>query len=131
MSQLTSKFDLFLERQLASSNSTFSSIAAPQASNKQSPDQQSPDKQLPTEAILNRAIDTIMAHNERAKYPDDKWYIGINPLKDIINSQVTIVRVVKRRKAEIDQHHQKHDLNKFHNRNFHREQGYTDFFGFS
>ncbi|WP_052056116.1 protelomerase family protein [Myxosarcina sp. GI1] len=142
MSQLTNKLDLLLERQFTSSNSSSSDVTVPQApdkqsldqqsSDQQSSDQQSPDdKQLPTEAILNRAIDTIMAHNNRAKSPDDKWYIGINPLKDIINSQVTIVRVVKRRKAEIDQHHQQHNLDKFHNRNYHREQSYTDFFDFS
>ncbi|WP_052055927.1 hypothetical protein [Myxosarcina sp. GI1] len=131
MSQSIDKLDLLLERQFPPSNNYSSSIAAPQPPDQQSSDQQSPDdKQLPTEALLNRAIDTIMDYNDRAN-PEDKWYIGINSLKDIINSQVTIVRVVKRRKAEIDRHHQKHKLDRFHNRYYHREQSYTDFFDFS
>jgi hypothetical protein len=141
MSQLTSKFDLFLERQFARSSRSSSSLTSPQPLEKdfsassqvkeRSVSSKNDSSVADTEALLNRAIDIIMAHNDRADSPEAKWYIGINPLKDIINSQVTITRVVKQRKAEIDQHHQKHDLNRYHNGNFHREQGYTDFFDFS
>ena len=71
-----------------------------------------------------------MAHNDRAESQEDKWYIGISPLKDVINSQGTITRVVKQRKAEIDEHHARHDIDRYHNGNFHTHQGYTDFLNF-
>lgn len=84
-----------------------------------------------TERLLNHAIDIIMAHNDRAESSEDKWYIGISPLKDVINSQVTITRIVKQRKAEIDEHHARHNIGRQHNGNFHPHQGYTDFFNFN
>ncbi|VEP15423.1 hypothetical protein H1P_3330008 [Hyella patelloides LEGE 07179] len=129
MSQLTNKLELFLDRQIIETPpSSADPDNLPPSEPKEPVDQH--NSVADTIALLNRAIDTIMAHNDRALTKADKWYIGINPLKDIINSQVTISRVVKRRKAEINAHHQKHHLDRYHNGNFHREQGYTDFFDF-
>lgn len=149
MSALTSKFDLFLDRQLFTEQSqsqlstsygsfpssgkkdhenTFSTNAATSNTKKSRQPRQS--STLKTQALFDKAIDTIIAYNDRAEQFEDKWYIGINPLKDISNNQATINAVIERRKDEIDQHNQKHGLDRFHNGNYHRKQSYTDFFDF-
>ena len=151
MSQLTSKLSLFLDHQISSPPSSSSDTDPLPSPDRNSPPpnshgadlstiETSSDENSPlvsssssaedTIALLNRAIDIIMAHNDRSEKKTDKWYIGINPLKDIINSQFTISRVVKQRKAEIDAHHRKHNINRTHNSHYHREQRYTDFFDF-
>ena len=137
MTRLSNKFDLFLEQQLSqtvdlhstnkkSSTSTYSKKSQSEKTASQS--RQASVEQ--TEKLLNHAIDTIMAHNDRAESAEDKWYIGISPLKSVVNSQVTIKGVVEQRKAEIEQHHAKHDLGRVHNRTHHPGQSYTDVFDF-
>ena len=151
MSQLTSKLSLFLDHQISAPPSGNSDTNPLPSADPSSPPPNSHDADLSTietssdensppvsssssaedtEALLNRAIDTIMAHNDRSENKTDKWYIGINPLKDIINSQFTISRVVKQRKPEINAHHKQHHINSAHNSHYHRQQRYTDFFDF-
>ena len=130
MSKLTDKLDLLLDRSIISSQGADQEAYRVEVKTKSTNSQH--DKPVAkTEQLLNHAIDTIMAHNDRAKTQEDKWYIGISPLKDVINSQGTITRIVKQRKAEIDKHHARHDIDRYHNGNFHTHQGYTDFFDFS
>lgn len=138
MSCLVDKFDLFLEQQQLSKtvdlhSTTQKSSTSTYSKKSQSKKTASQSRQASveqTEKLLNHAIDTIMAHNDRAESAEDKWYIGISPLKSVVNSQVTIKGVVEQRKAEIEQHHAKHDLGRVHNRTHHPGQSYTDVFDF-
>jgi hypothetical protein len=71
---------------------------------------------------INRAIDTMMAYNDApTRRHDEKWAIGINTLKAFVKSQEAIVAaiggrnrkgedVVGTRQAEIQSHHQKHQI---------------------
>lgn len=75
-----------------------------------------------TTARINQAIDAIIAYNNALdRKHTEKWAIGINTLKAFAKSQEAIVAVIggKNRKgetiqgtrqAEIQQHHQKHQL---------------------
>jgi hypothetical protein len=71
---------------------------------------------------INRAIDMLMAYNDApSRRHDEKWAIGINTLKAFVKSQEAIVAaiggrnrkgedVVGTRQAEIESHHQKHQI---------------------
>ena len=139
--QLIHKFDLFLER---STNPSFPNHTSPpfhSASTVKDKERITRDKKhdfsaedgeqmTNHERMISRAIDQIMAHNNNAKSHEDKWYIGIRPLKDVVNYQPPISKVVKQRKDEIRQHHKLHDINQTHNARFHTSQKYSDFFDF-
>ena len=139
--QLVHKFDLFLER---STNPSFPNHTSPPSysastakvkehiTRDRKHDSSAEDGEQMTnhERLISRAIDQIMAHNNNAKSYEDKWYIGIRPLKDVVNYQPPISKVVKQRKDEIRQHHKLHDINQTHNARFHTSEKYSDFFDF-
>lgn len=69
------------------------------------------------EALVDQAIDAIISFNDR---PDidhqDKWYIGIGSLRSLTHKKDNIInRVLARREADLTQHHQLHQLSKWHN----------------
>lgn len=138
MTRLVDKFDLFLEQQQLSqtvdlhstSQKSSTSTHSKKSQSKKTASQSRQASVEQTEKLLNHAIDTIMAHNDRAESAEDKWYIGISPLKSVVNSQVTIKGVVEQRKAEIEQHHAKHNLGRVHNRTHHPGKNYINFFDF-
>lgn len=139
--QLVHKFDLFLER---STNPSFPNHTSPPSysastakveehiTRDRKHDSSAEDGEQMTnhERLISRAIDQIMAHNNNAKSHEDKWYIGIRPLKDVVNYQPPISKVVKQRKDEIRQHHKLHGINQTHNARFHTGNKYSDFFDF-
>jgi hypothetical protein len=71
----------------------------------------------PNEALVHRAIDAIINHNDSiATGKKDKWAISLSVLKQLTRcNQEVIARVMERRKDEIDRHHEKHELGTFHN----------------
>ncbi|MBD2099275.1 hypothetical protein H6F90_29870 [Trichocoleus sp. FACHB-591] len=79
------------------------------------------------DAIVNRAIDAIMAHNN---LPDQlhglKWAITINGLKNFSTNQRVIERIMQERKDEIDAHHQLHQLLPGHNNRHKRKRKIVD-----
>jgi hypothetical protein len=96
-----------VEKPIAESSSTRSGEPSP-----------APRKYKTGEAdtTINRAIDAIIAHNERDdRLHDEKWAITINALKNYSLNQRAIERIVNERKDEIDEHHRKHQLGNRHN----------------
>lgn len=69
------------------------------------------------DAKIHRAIDSIMAFNDTANRPQEEmWRIGISSLKRLTSSSQSVIqRVCKKRKKDIDAHHEKHNLGKYHN----------------
>ncbi|WP_010474803.1 protelomerase family protein [Acaryochloris sp. CCMEE 5410] len=69
------------------------------------------------DAKIHRAIDAIMAFNDTANRPQEEmWRIGISSLKRLTSSSQSVIqRVCKKRKKDIDAHHEKHNLGKYHN----------------
>jgi hypothetical protein len=79
------------------------------------------------DAIVNRAIDAIMAHNNQPEQPHDlKWEITINGLKTYTTNQRVIERIVAERRAEIDRHHQQHQIQPGHNNRHKRKRKIGD-----
>jgi Telomere resolvase len=79
------------------------------------------------EAIANQAIDAIMAHNDQPDQPYDlKWEITINGLKTYTTNQRVIERIVVERRAEIDAHHQHHQIGTGHNNRHKRKRKIGD-----
>jgi hypothetical protein len=70
---------------------------------------------------LNRAIDAIMAHNNAPdRRHDQKWAISISILKNYVNSQPKILRILDQRKDEISAHHATHQINPIEHNKRHR-----------
>jgi hypothetical protein len=71
----------------------------------------------PNEALVNRAIDSIINYNDSiASSKKDRWLISLSVLKQLTHcNQEVIARVMERRKDQIDRHHKKHELGTFHN----------------
>ncbi len=69
------------------------------------------------EQKVNRAIDAIIDYNNnQATNKQDKWRITISALKQLTKcNQSLIARVIEKRKTEIEQHHQTHQLGQYHN----------------
>ena len=80
------------------------------------------------ETMINAAIDAIMAHNDAQELHDLKWAITINTLKAFSKNQRVIERIlgkgghnpavhrlVGEREAEIEAHHQHHQIGAGHN----------------
>jgi hypothetical protein len=69
------------------------------------------------DAKVDRAIDAIMTYNDFSNRPQGQmWKIGISALKRLTHSsQAVIQRVLKKRQAEIDAHHQEHDIEAYQN----------------
>ncbi len=64
-----------------------------------------------TDHILERAISAIMDWNDAPDRTHDlKWAITINALKAFVKSQAKIERTLQERRAEIAQHHAKHQI---------------------
>ncbi|MEP0872812.1 telomere resolvase [Trichocoleus desertorum AS-A10] len=79
------------------------------------------------DAIANQAIDAIMAHNNLPNQLHDlKWAITINGLKNFSTNQRVIERIMQERKAEIDAHHQLHQLLPGHNHRHKRKRKIGD-----
>ncbi|MEQ8463996.1 protelomerase family protein [Coleofasciculus sp. E1-EBD-02] len=70
-----------------------------------------------SEAYVNRAIDAIMDfNNDPNRQEQDKWFIGVSPLKKITKrNQALIERVLQQREADLNQHHAQHQLTPKHN----------------
>jgi hypothetical protein len=70
-----------------------------------------------SEAYVNRAIDTLKDfNNEPNRQEQDKWFIGVSPLKKITKrNQALIERVLQQREADLNQHHAQHQLTPKHN----------------
>lgn len=69
-----------------------------------------------SDGIVSAAIDAIMTHNDRPEQLHDlKWAITINGLKSFSSNQRAIERVIAQRQAEIEAHHQQHQLQPTHN----------------
>ena len=68
-------------------------------------------------AHINYIIDTILDYNNHPqRQHQDKWRIGVSLIKSLTSvNQSHIYHVLKQRQAEIDQHHQLHQLQKSHN----------------
>ena len=68
-------------------------------------------------AHVNYIIDTILDYNNQPQRThQDKWRIGVSMIKSLTSvNQSHIYHVLKQRQAEIDRHHQLHQLNKSHN----------------
>lgn len=69
------------------------------------------------DARVDRAIDAIMAYNDSPNRPlGQMWRIGVSALKRLTrSSQAVIQRVLDRRQAEIETHHQKHGISAYQN----------------
>ncbi|GAB4338924.1 MAG: hypothetical protein OHK0047_29390 [Leptolyngbyaceae cyanobacterium] len=82
----------------------------------------------PTATTINHAIDAIMAYNNAPdRLHDQKWAITINALKSYAQSQHTILRIMKERRAEIDAHHAQHQIDATkHNHRHKRKHKITD-----
>ncbi|HEY9747681.1 MAG TPA: hypothetical protein V6C63_03190 [Allocoleopsis sp.] len=79
------------------------------------------------DAIVNRAIDAIIQHNNLPNQLHDlKWAITINGLKNFSTNQRVIERIMQERKAEIDAHHQLHQLLPGHNHRHKRKRKIGD-----
>ncbi|MBW4489911.1 MAG: telomere resolvase [Trichocoleus desertorum ATA4-8-CV12] len=79
------------------------------------------------DAIVNRAIDAIIHHNNLPNQLHDlKWAITINGLKNFTTNQRVIERIMQERKAEIDAHHQLHQLLPGHNNRHKRKRKIGD-----
>jgi Telomere resolvase len=91
------------------------------------------------EATINAAIDAIMAHNDAQELHDLKWAITINTLKAFSKNQRIIERIlgkgkdnpnidrlVGEREAEIEQHHQQHQIQPGHNNRHKRKRKIGD-----
>jgi hypothetical protein len=79
------------------------------------------------DAIVNRAIDTIMQHNNLPNQLHDlKWAITINGLKNFSTNQRVIERIMQERKDEIDAHHHLHQLLPKHNNRHKRKRKIGD-----
>jgi len=85
-----------------------------------------------TSERINQAIDAIMAHNDApGRKHTEKWAIGINTLKAFAKSQEAIVgaiggrnrkqaEVTGTRQAEVEAHHQKHQIDPNRHNYYHR-----------
>ncbi|MEP0872951.1 hypothetical protein NDA01_24345, partial [Trichocoleus desertorum AS-A10] len=79
------------------------------------------------DAIVHRAIDAIMQHNNLPNQLHDlKWAITINGLKNFSTNQRVIERIMQERKDEIDAHHQLHQLLPGHNHRHKRKRKIGD-----
>ncbi|MEP0872117.1 telomere resolvase [Trichocoleus desertorum AS-A10] len=79
------------------------------------------------DAIVNQAIDAIMAHNNLPNQLHDlKWAITINGLKNFSTNQRVIERIMQERKDELDKHHQLHQLLPGHNNRHKRKRKIGD-----
>lgn len=70
-----------------------------------------------SEAYVNRAIDAIIDfNNDPNRQEQDKWFIGVSPLKKITKrNQALIERVLQQREADLNQHYAQHQLTPTHN----------------
>ncbi|MEP0872800.1 telomere resolvase [Trichocoleus desertorum AS-A10] len=79
------------------------------------------------DAIVNRAIDAIVQHNNLPNQLHDlKWAITINGLKNFTTNQRVIEKIMQERKDEIDAHHQLHQLLPGHNHRHKRKRKIVD-----
>jgi hypothetical protein len=79
------------------------------------------------DAIVNRAIDAIIHHNNLPNQLHDlKWAITINGLKNFSTNQRVIERIMQERKDEIDAHHHLHQLLPKHNNRHKRKRKIGD-----
>lgn len=122
MSQLTHKFDLFLDR------GSFSS--SPPSGKTQTTPPPPTKRAAQTIALLNHVIDLMIAHNNQATDFADQWFICISILKQVSSSQSSVTRVINSRKSELDSHHSHHGIGRLHNRSYHQGQQLQDFFSF-
>ncbi len=76
-----------------------------------------PDKHALPQAHVHYVIDTILDYNNHpGRTHQDKWRIGVSLLKSLTTvNQNHIYQVLKERQAQIDRHHQLHQLKKSHN----------------
>lgn len=79
------------------------------------------------DALVHRAIDAIMAHNNQPDLIHDlKWAITINGLKSFHPNQRAIQRILESRRSEIEAHHQLHQLQPSHNHRHKRKRQISD-----
>ncbi len=77
-------------------------------------------KQHPGTAFekVSRAVQAMMDYNDfTAPSKEDRWYIGTQSIRDLSGSRYKIVaEFIKTHQVMIDDHNQKHELGKFHNK---------------
>lgn len=89
---------------------------SPNSTEAESPSQPATPKNSTSLEKINRAIDLIIDHNNSAKAKKDKWLVSLSALKQLTKcGQDTIARVLTERASKIEQHHELHELGKFHN----------------
>jgi hypothetical protein len=60
---------------------------------------------------VNQAIDAVMTYNNASdRTHDERWAITINALKSWVSSAPNIIELLETRREEVDQHHQKHQI---------------------
>lgn len=81
------------------------------------PTKKKKDRNALAHAHVNYIIDTILDYNNHPQRThQDKWRIGVSMIKSLTSvNQSHIYHVLKQRQAEIDRHHQLHQLTKSHN----------------
>lgn len=89
----------------------------PQARKQSSKNKKKITRSIEAEQSVDRAINAIMEFNDaEGRKPDEKWYIGVGSIKQLSGRAGTVFkRVYEKRKDEIEEHHQKHQLGKWHN----------------
>jgi hypothetical protein len=74
-----------------------------------------------SKSVPERALEAIMAYNDRQEKHDDKWVISFPVMKDLCKqlgaaTQGKINEVIQMHSAEIEEHHRAHGLGERHNR---------------
>ena len=74
-----------------------------------------------SKSVPERALEAIMAYNDRQENHADKWVISFPVMKDLCKqlgaaTQGKINEVLQMHSSEIDQHHRAHGLSERHNR---------------
>ena len=92
------------------------------------------EEKLPTDtskSVPERALEAIMAHNDRQENHADKWVISFPAMKDLCKqlgaaTQGKINDVLQVNSTQIDEHHRAHGLGERHNR-VHKGQSISEF----
>ena len=89
----------------------------PQNEHTSSSTRKTSNRGVEAEESVNRAIDTIIEFNNAEDLPtEDRWHIGVGSLRKLTQRGDTVIRrVIESREEEIEQHHSKHKLGKWHN----------------
>jgi hypothetical protein len=113
-----------------SSSPTLSSGLSPSVSPAEDAARRSPRSSPDAEAVIHKAIDALIQHNNSTELHDLKWAISINTVKDLVShvtkSQRLVAKLLTERQAEVDAHHAKHHIELNHNHRHKRKRTVTD-----